>query len=76
MKKVWLFTGAVIAVVAGTVTMPMGDEVAAPESLIAHVDPFIGVDKGGNTVPGAGVPFGFVRLSPDTTTPGTSAQSR
>lgn len=30
------------------------------------VDPFVGVDGGGNTVPGAGIPFGFVRLSPDT----------
>ncbi len=29
-------------------------------------DPFVGADAGGNTVPGAGVPFGFVSLSPDT----------
>lgn len=29
-------------------------------------DPFVGADGGGNTVPGAGVPFGFVSLSPDT----------
>lgn len=31
------------------------------------VDPFIGVDHGGNTVPGAQVPFGFANPSPDTT---------
>jgi predicted alpha-1,2-mannosidase len=29
-------------------------------------DPFVGADAGGNTVPGAGVPFGFVSFSPDT----------
>jgi predicted alpha-1,2-mannosidase len=38
--------------------------------LTAWVDPFIGVDGGsvigGNTVPGPGLPFGFVSLSPDT----------
>ena len=30
-------------------------------------DPFVGSEGGGNTVPGAGVPFGFVSVSPDTT---------
>src|ERR671916_119480 len=34
--------------------------------LTSHVDPFIGVDGGGNTVPGAAVPFGFANPSPDT----------
>lgn len=33
---------------------------------IALVDPFHGTEGGGNTVPGASVPFGFVSLSPDT----------
>src|SRR5215204_6808678 len=36
------------------------------QSLTAHVDPFVGVDGGGNTVPGAAVPFGFANPSPDT----------
>ena len=31
-----------------------------------EVDPFIGSTGGGNTVPGAAVPFGFVNFSPDT----------
>ena len=31
----------------------------AGRSLISYVDPFVGADGGGNTVPGAGVPFGF-----------------
>ncbi|HEX8890075.1 MAG TPA: GH92 family glycosyl hydrolase [Pyrinomonadaceae bacterium] len=34
--------------------------------LVSYVDPFIGVDNGGNTVPGAAVPFGFANPSPDT----------
>ena len=34
--------------------------------LTSHVDPFIGADGGGNTVPGAAVPFGFANPSPDT----------
>lgn len=36
------------------------------------VDPFIGVDAGGAVVPGACVPFGFVKLSPDTSSADTS----
>src|SRR5215210_7102361 len=34
--------------------------------LTSYVDPFIGADGGGNTVPGAAVPFGFANPSPDT----------
>ena len=34
---------------------------------LSDVDVFIGAEGGGNTVPGAGVPFGFVSISPDTT---------
>ena len=33
---------------------------------IELVDPFLGVDNGGNTTPAAGVPFGFVRICADT----------
>ena len=39
---------------------------------VEFADPFFGVDKGGATVPGAAVPFGFVELSPDTTHGDTS----
>lgn len=38
----------------------------------ADVDVFLGVDAGGNTTPGAQVPFGFVILQPDTERPNTS----
>jgi len=36
------------------------------QTLIEHVDPFIGTDEMGHTYPGATVPFGFVQLSPQT----------
>ncbi|HVF44151.1 MAG TPA: GH92 family glycosyl hydrolase [Pyrinomonadaceae bacterium] len=35
-------------------------------ALTSYVDPFVGADAGGNTVPGAKVPFGFANPSPDT----------
>ena len=34
--------------------------------LVDQVDPFVGADRDGNTVPGAKVPFGFANPSPDT----------
>ncbi|MDT7688887.1 MAG: hypothetical protein QOE46_1646 [Acidobacteriota bacterium] len=34
--------------------------------LTSYVDPFVGADAGGNTVPGAAIPFGFANPSPDT----------
>ncbi len=45
---------------------------AAERPLARLVDPFAGADAGGNTVPGAAVPFGFVELSPDTTNADTN----
>ncbi len=33
--------------------------------LVSYVDPFVGADRDGNTVPGAAVPFGFANPSPD-----------
>lgn len=35
------------------------------EDYAAYVDPFIGVDNGGNTFPGPCVPFGMVKAGPD-----------
>ncbi len=40
---------------------------AHAQDLTVKADPFVGSTGGGNTVPGAGVPFGFVSASPDTT---------
>jgi predicted alpha-1,2-mannosidase len=39
----------------------------AQSGTVAHyVDPFLGVDGGGNVFPGATLPFGMVKLGPDT----------
>lgn len=45
---------------------------ARPADPVELANPFQGVDRGGNTVPGAQVPFGFVSLSPDTSQGSTS----
>src|SRR5271170_6206035 len=37
----------------------------AAQDFTHNVDPFIGVDWGGNTFVGAAVPFGMVKLGPD-----------
>lgn len=39
---------------------------AQTPDVTGNVDPFIGSTGGGNVVPGASVPFGFVNFSPDT----------
>lgn len=44
----------------------------APSERCRLVDPFLGVDGGGNTTPAAGVPFGFVRVCADMENPPTS----
>ena len=38
-------------------------------SLVSYVDPFIGVDRGGNTLCGPYLPHSLVRLGPDTVPP-------
>ncbi|MCA1603443.1 MAG: glycoside hydrolase family 92 protein [Acidobacteria bacterium] len=43
-----------------------------PPSLIGYADPFVGTENGGNIVPGAQLPFGFVHVSPDTVNPTTA----
>ena len=44
----------------------------AGRRLVDYADPFVGTENGGNIVPGAQVPFGFVHLSPDTERPTTA----
>ncbi len=41
-------------------------------SLTSYADPFVGTENGGNIVPGAQIPFGFVHASPDTVNPTTA----
>jgi predicted alpha-1,2-mannosidase len=38
----------------------------------SYADPFVGTENGGNIVPGAQIPFGFVHVSPDTVNPTTA----
>lgn len=64
MKKIFLTVLATVICACGeigTSTMPV-------PSTTAWVDPFIGVEIG-NTLPGAMLPFGMVRLSPDVAPP-------
>ena len=41
----------------------------AHKTLFSYVDPLIGTDGGGDTLPGAGAPFGMTLFSPDTHAP-------
>lgn len=36
-----------------------------PAQVARHVDPFIGIDGGGNTIPGPSLPFGMIKPGPD-----------
>ncbi len=45
---------------------PLAAQQEPPSDPTASVNVFVGSDAGGNTVPGASVPFGFVSFSPDT----------
>src|SRR3982751_4950375 len=63
----WLQALVFLAFSLNTVTFPcFARQPQSGRPLISYVDPFIGVDNGGNTVPGAAVPFGFANPSPDT----------
>src|SRR3954466_11869741 len=59
--ELWLGVAWLLALAAPALAEP-----------IDFASPFVGVDGGGNTVPGASVPFGFVSLSPDTSHGSTS----
>ena len=58
------WTGAGLA---GLALLPRAAVAQPSPDPIDLADVFVGSDKGGNTVPGAAVPFGLVALSPDTT---------
>ncbi len=60
-----MLVGVVLAHGAFGCTVPSDpDSVTDP---VSYVDPFIGTANGGNTFPGAVVPFGMVQFSPETT---------
>ena len=70
-----LLGAALVALPLAALARTPAPNQTAPD-LAQKADPFVGVDgggvAGGNTVPGAGVPFGFVSLSPDTTNADTN----
>lgn len=55
--KTLRFLGMIIAFIGFTIP-------ALPQ-VASHVDPFIGTDAGGNTLPGPSLPFGMIKPSPD-----------
>lgn len=61
-------TGRRLTVVLACLVLPFHSISLAQNRprLASYVDPFVGVDRDGNTVPGAAVPFGFSNPSPDT----------
>jgi predicted alpha-1,2-mannosidase len=46
--------------------LSLAHSLVAQMSPVRLVDPLVGTENGGNTTPGAQVPFGFVSLGPDT----------
>jgi len=57
--------GHLIALLLTAPALAQGTSNPTSEDLTRSVDPFIGVDWGGNTFVGAAVPFGTVKLGPD-----------
>lgn len=65
----WYCLGKVVSLL--TVVLVAAPAFSDP-SLLDSVDPFLGAEAGGNTVPGATVPFGFVKASADCKVPWTN----
>src|SRR2546426_46900 len=61
-----------IGLTVNPVTLAFSQTPNRPQPLITYADPFVGTENGGNIVPGAQVPFGFVHVSPDTVDPNTA----
>ena len=69
----WILALSIVALAANEAGKLVAGQTSHPPShqpshlpLTSNCDPFIGADGGGNTVPGAAVPFGFANPSPDT----------
>ncbi len=63
MKKIFLFTVAFGMLLCWSCQTK--ERKIKQDSVIKHVDPFIGTGGHGHTYPGATVPFGMIQLSPD-----------
>jgi predicted alpha-1,2-mannosidase len=63
-RLMWLYVaGCIFLIMAERPKQANAQQHAPP--LSSYVDPFIGVDWGGNTFVGSAVPFGMVKLGPD-----------
>src|SRR2546422_1606367 len=62
----------VISLTVSQVTFAFNQTTNRPQPLITYADPLVGTDNGGNIVPGAQIPFGFVHVSPDTVNQNTA----
>ena len=47
------------------VTMLLSLATALSAQVASHVDPFLGIEGGGNTIPGPSLPFGMIKPGPD-----------
>jgi predicted alpha-1,2-mannosidase len=56
----------IIVAVAFNQSVELAAAQTSQRAITTYCDPFIGADGGGNTVPGAAVPFGFANPGPDT----------
>jgi len=61
------WSGALLFLLAGCLWACAAPPDVSQADLARYVDPFIGTANGGNTYPGAVVPFGMVAWSPETT---------
>src|SRR4029453_19460168 len=62
----------VISITNSQLTTALTQTTNRYQPLIAYADPLVGTENGGNIVPGAQLPFGFVHVSPDTLNPNTA----
>jgi predicted alpha-1,2-mannosidase len=69
-----ILVGALLGIsfMVGPALVAFSQTATRPRPLVSYVDPFVGTENGGNIVPGAQVPFGFVHVSPDTVKPNTA----
>src|ERR1035441_5977655 len=54
------------AVLVGALCLALQTPLPAQRAVLDYVDPLVGSLNGGNTTPGAQVPFGFISFGPDT----------
>ncbi|MDQ3135755.1 MAG: alpha-mannosidase, partial [Acidobacteriota bacterium] len=73
-SRLQMLTRALLAtsLLLGQVVPAFNQTTNRPQPLIVYADPFVGTENGGNIVPGAQIPFGFVHVSPDTEKPTTA----